>query len=209
MVKKVQGEKRFDRPIACKQALLFRRVKRVSRERETLRSRVLARLASLAQIGELARRLIGLQDSYQHQLVLVNVHMYDKFHVLVVLIVLLYTSIERNLYMSYRWVTCQNYIRQLYKHIHVVHHICLTCLLPLLISEILNRTWLWQQNTCLFSCDDFDCSVICTWGTDKRKALIGGVLTANVARTPSTKWELNSNKLTLGKECGSILSSCL
>ena len=42
--------------IACEQALLFGRVKRVSRERAP-RSRVLARLASLAKIGELARRL--------------------------------------------------------------------------------------------------------------------------------------------------------
>ena len=39
--------------LACEQALLFRRVKRVSAPR----SHVLARLASLAQIGELARRL--------------------------------------------------------------------------------------------------------------------------------------------------------
>ena len=37
--------------VACEQALLFGRVKQVSRER------VLARLASLAKIGELARRL--------------------------------------------------------------------------------------------------------------------------------------------------------
>ena len=33
--------------------------------------------------------------------------------------------------------------------------------------------------------------------------------TANVARTPSRKWELNSNWLTARKECGSILSSRL
>ena len=51
--------------IACEKALLFGRVKRVSRERASERrslssaprSRVVARLASLAQIGELARRL--------------------------------------------------------------------------------------------------------------------------------------------------------
>ena len=55
--------------IACEQALLFGRAKRVSRERASerslartreraaSRSGVLARLASLAQIGELARRL--------------------------------------------------------------------------------------------------------------------------------------------------------
>ena len=47
--------------VACEQALLFRRVKRVSRERASGRRsregpRPLARLASLAQIGELARR---------------------------------------------------------------------------------------------------------------------------------------------------------
>ena len=47
---------------------------------------------------------------------------------------------------------------------------------------ILNRTQvtqLQQQNTtivdCLFSRNDFNCSVIHTWGTDKSKAVIGGV----------------------------------
>ena len=34
-------------------------------------------------------------------------------------------------------------------------------------------------------------------------------LTGNVARTPFRKRELNSNWLTAGKECGSILSSRL
>ena len=46
--------------VACEQALLFGRVKRFSRERcerAAPRSPVLARLASLAQMGELARRL--------------------------------------------------------------------------------------------------------------------------------------------------------
>ena len=52
--------------LACEQALLFGRAKLASRERASegprkgffaARSRVLARLASLAQIGELARRL--------------------------------------------------------------------------------------------------------------------------------------------------------
>ena len=48
--------------VACEQALLFGRVKRVSRERASGRRsregpRPLTRLASLAQIGELARRL--------------------------------------------------------------------------------------------------------------------------------------------------------
>ena len=42
--------------LACEQALLFERVKRVSRERASER-RSRERLASLAQIGELARRL--------------------------------------------------------------------------------------------------------------------------------------------------------
>ena len=54
--------------VVCEQALLFGRAKRVSRERAserrrslslTPRSSVLARLASLAQTGELARRLIS------------------------------------------------------------------------------------------------------------------------------------------------------
>ena len=43
--------------LACEQALLFGQAKRASRERFAARSRVLARLVSLAQIGELARRL--------------------------------------------------------------------------------------------------------------------------------------------------------
>ena len=55
---------------------------------------------------------------------------------------------------------------------------------------------------------DFDlaCSVIYTWGNDKSKAVIGAVtVPANVARTPFKKWELNFNRLTAGKECGSIM----
>ena len=51
--------------IACEQALLFGQATRASRERASegprgfaARSRVLARLVSLAQIGELARRLL-------------------------------------------------------------------------------------------------------------------------------------------------------
>ena len=42
------------------------------------------------------------------------------------------------------------------------------------------------------------------WSTDKSKAVIGGV---TLVRTPSSKWELNSNWLTAGKEGGSIPSS--
>ena len=41
-----------------------------------------------------------------------------------------------------------------------------------------------QQNTilvdCLFSLDDFDFSVIYTWGNDKSKAVIGGVTVIGV-----------------------------
>ena len=63
---------------------------------------------------------------------------------------------------------------------------------------------------CLFSRDDFDCSVIHIWGTNKSKVVIGEVtVPANLARTPSRKWELNSNWPNAGKECGSILSSHL
>ena len=40
--------------------------------------------------SEKKKGLIGLQESYQDQLVLFNVHMYDEFHVPDVLIVLLY-----------------------------------------------------------------------------------------------------------------------
>ena len=58
-----------------------------------------------------------------------------------------------------------------------MYHICSTCLLLLLISKILKG--LDYDNTTLvdylFLHDDFDCSVIHTWGTDKSKAVIGGV----------------------------------
>ena len=55
-----------------------------------------------------------------------------------------------------------------------MHQICSTCLLLLLISKILKG--LDYDNTtlvdCLFSRDDFDCSVIRTWGNDKSKAVV-------------------------------------
>ena len=117
------------------------------------------------------------------------------------------TDSNKSNLINYRQAISRNYTRQLYKHIHVVRHICSTCLLLLLISKILKG--LDYDNTtlvdCLFSSDDFDCSVIHTWGNDKGKAVTGRV--ANVARTPSRKWELNSNWLIVGKECGSIFSS--
>ena len=47
------------RSLACQQALLSRRAKRAERERTSPSLCVLARLASLAQIGELACRLSG------------------------------------------------------------------------------------------------------------------------------------------------------
>ena len=59
-------EDKDDHEVACEQAFLFGRTKRVSRERarerlslgpSTPHSRVLARVASLVQIGELTRRL--------------------------------------------------------------------------------------------------------------------------------------------------------
>ena len=55
--------------VACEQALLFGQAKRASRERASegpptrdfaARSRVLARIVSLAQIGEVARRICQL-----------------------------------------------------------------------------------------------------------------------------------------------------
>ena len=55
----------FTSLLACEQALLFGQAKQASRERAceaprdfSARSRFLVRLASLAQIGELARRLL-------------------------------------------------------------------------------------------------------------------------------------------------------
>ena len=53
--------------LACEQALLFGRAKRASRG-VAARSRVLARLVSLAQIGEFARRLLGTRLGNTHKL---------------------------------------------------------------------------------------------------------------------------------------------
>ena len=62
----------YIRYLACKQALLFGQAKRASRERASegprglaARSRVFARLASPAQIGELARRLSAILLTYE------------------------------------------------------------------------------------------------------------------------------------------------
>ena len=62
----------YIRYLACEQALLFGQAKRASRERAregprglAARSRVFARLASLAQIGELARRLSAILLTYE------------------------------------------------------------------------------------------------------------------------------------------------
>ena len=58
----------LDTGLACKQALLFGQAKQASRERASdaprglaARSPVLTRLASLTQIGKLARRLVQAQ----------------------------------------------------------------------------------------------------------------------------------------------------
>ena len=112
--------------------------------------------------------------------------MHDEFHVPNVLIVLLYMW---RLNSQGYWVKqkqpyklamsdSQNYTPQLCKHIHVVHHICL---LAAAAAAYLVNFWIGldYENTtlvyCLFSRDDFDCSVFHTWGTDKSKAVIGGV----------------------------------
>ena len=56
--------------LACEQALLFGQAKRASRERASAprgfaaRSRVLARPVSLAQTGELARRLVDTLKAF-------------------------------------------------------------------------------------------------------------------------------------------------
>ena len=72
------GERYIGARIACEQALLFGRAKQASRERASegllssaprgvaARSCVHARLASLAQIGELARRLVCGEPCIDH-----------------------------------------------------------------------------------------------------------------------------------------------
>ena len=89
-------------------------------------------LLNFLQVNQLLLNLDGL--------VLFNMHMYDEFHVPDVLIVLLYMWKQNSQgywfkqKQYYQWAISRNYTWQLYKHIHVVHHICSTCLLPLLIS---------------------------------------------------------------------------
>ena len=84
------------------------------------------------------------------------------------------TDSNKSNLINYRQAISRNYTRQLYKHIHVVRHICSTCLLLLLVSKILKG--LDYNNTtlvdCLLSRDDFDFSVADTLGNDKSKAVI-------------------------------------
>ena len=113
--------------------------------------------------------------------------MYDEFHVPDVLIVLLYMwrlnsqgdllKKKSNL-TNHRWAISRSYTRQLYKRIHFVHHICSTCLLLL---RLISRD------------DDFDCSVIHTWYKRRYKQSCDwrSHCIANIARTPSWKWERN------------------
>ena len=61
-----------------------------SNEKVVSRKVCFKRLTKLKRKKSEKKSLIGLQDSYQDQLVLFNVHMYDEFHVPDVLIVLLY-----------------------------------------------------------------------------------------------------------------------
>ena len=116
-----------------------------------------------------------------------NVHNYilicnEEFNVPDVLIVFLWRlNSQRYRFkkqpINYRWAISRNYTWQLYEHIHVVHRkfarlACCCCLSP--------KFWIGldYDNTvvnCLFSRDDFDHSVIHTWGNDKSKAVIGGV----------------------------------
>ena len=61
--------------LACEQALLFGQAKRASQERFAARSRVLARLVSLAQKGELDRRLGHFRERENHYLLSANITM--------------------------------------------------------------------------------------------------------------------------------------
>ena len=116
-------------------------------------------------------RTTSLQDSYQDQLALFNLHLYDEFLVLDVIIVLLYMwRLYSQKYFFKQKQSCKLSVSDFTKlypatlsaH-HVVHHICLTFLLLLLIYG--NTTLI----DCLISWDNFDCSVIHTWwATDKR-----------------------------------------
>ena len=53
-------------------------------------------------------------------------------------------------------------------------------------AYLINLNRLDYDNTtlvdCLFSRDDFDCSVVYTWDTDKSKAVIGGVTVPQTSR---------------------------
>ena len=126
------------------------------------------------------RGLIGLQDSYQDRLVLFNMHMYDEFHVPGVLIVLANSpgtdSNKRNLPYKLSMSNCPKlYPVTLKAHLcctsHSLDFLCCCCCCLKFCIRLHNTT----LDDCLFSRNDFDCSVIHTRGTDKSKAVIGGV----------------------------------
>ena len=100
---------------------------------------------------QVKKGFIAPQGCYQDQLVLFIAHMHDEFHVSNVLIVLLYMWrlnsqgywVKQKQAYKLAMSDSQNYTRQLGKHIHVVHHICITfaqlaCCCRL-ISQTLNR----------------------------------------------------------------------
>ena len=101
---------------------------------------------------------------------------------------------------------------KLYRATLKAHPCCTSHLLDLLCCCYL-KFWIRIHNTTLVDCL-FHATILIvlsfTQGAPiKAKLDWRSRRAANVARTPSRKWELNSNWLTAGKECGSILSSRL
>ena len=129
--------------------------------------------------------LIAPQDSYQDQSVLFIVHMHDEFHVPNVLIVLLYMwRLNSQGYwvkqkQPYKWAIRKtiprNFVSTSMLCITFARLACCCCCLS-------RKFWIGldYENTTLvyylLSRDDFDCSVFHTWGTDKSKVVIGGVI---------------------------------
>ena len=132
----------------------------------------------------------------------------DEFHVPDVFIVLLYMW----------WLNYQGYWfkqKQSYKISISTSMLCIIFARLAYCCCLSHKFWMGSDNkTLLWLIACFHATILivlsfthgapikqsCDWRSHR---------TANVARTPSRKWELNSNWLTAGKECGSILSSRL
>ena len=133
--------------------------------------------------------LIGTQDSYQDRLVLFNEHIYYRC-------VAVQNSRLKSKGYWFKQKRCyklsMNDFPKLYSATLEAHPCSTSHLLELLAAACISRIKfgirLDYDNTTpadylqLFSRDDYDCSVIYTWGTDKSKAVIEGVTVSQTSR---------------------------